>query len=160
MNHVARLAVGLAFSAALLSAPIDASSQPVAPSAGLVVVESPNSVAETEKRLIGALDAAGLKLAARVDHAANAEGAGLKLPPTLLLIFGNPKAGTVLMEKNRTIGIDLPLKALIWEAEGKVRLAYNDPAYLARRHGIDEVDPVVAQVRQALQRFTSAATAQ
>lgn len=160
MAHVARLAVALAFSAALLIAPIVASSQPVAPSAGLVVVESPNSVAETEKRLIGALDAAGLKLAARVDHAANAEGAGLKLPPTLLLIFGNPKAGTVLMEKNRTVGIDLPLKALIWEAEGKVRLAYNDPAYLARRHGIDEVDPVVAQVTQALQRLTSAATAQ
>ena len=158
MSHMPSLAVGLAISAASL-APVGASAQSVTPPPGLIVVESANSVTATEERLIAALEAAGLKLAARVDHAANAEGAGLKLPPTLLLIFGNPKAGTVLMEKSRTIGIDLPLKALIWEADGKVRFAYNDPAYLARRHGLNEVDPVVAQVGQALQRFTSAATA-
>ena len=159
MHHIPRLAVGLAFSAAFLSAPVGANAQSGTPAPGLIVVESANSVAETEKRLIAALEAAGLKLAARIDHAASAEGAGLKLPPTLLLIFGNPKAGTVLMEQSRTIGIDLPLKALLSEADGKVRFAYNDPAYLARRHGLNEVDPVVAQVGQALQRFTSAATA-
>lgn len=63
------------------------------------------------------------------------------------------------MKQNRAIGIDLPLKALIWEADGKVRLAYSDPAHLARRHGIAETTPVLAQVAQALQRFASAATA-
>jgi len=105
------------------------------------VIESLNGFDETEKRLLVALDAASLKVAARVDHAANAESVGLKLPRTVLLIFGNPKAGTVLMEKNRTVG-----------------LAYNDPAYLAQRHGLDGVEPVLTQVGQALQRFSTAAT--
>lgn len=154
--------LGSAVAAGLMVGASGAMAQPAtaAPgTAGLIVIESANGVAETERRLKAALDAAGLKVAARVDHAANAEGVGLKLPPTLLLIFGNPKAGTVLMERNRTIGIDLPLKVLIWEADGKVRLAYNDPSYLARRHGVDEADPVVAQIAQALQRFASTAVA-
>ena len=156
-----RWAFAPAFAATLLSTSLYARARTGPPSSqsGLVVIESANSVAETEKRLIAALDAAGLQTAGRVDHGANAEGAGLKLPPTLLLIFGNPKAGTVLMEKNRTIGIDLPLKVLIWETEGKVRIVYNDPAYLARRHGLNESDPVLMQIAQALQRFASAATA-
>ena len=76
----------------------------------------------------------------------------------MLLLFGNPKAGTVLIEQQRTIAIDLPLKMLIWEADGKVMVAYNDPVYLARRHGIAGTTPVLAQVSQALQRFASAAT--
>ena len=143
---------GTAFGAA-------AQAETPAPEAGLVVVESRNSVAETEKRLVAALGAAGLKVAARVDHAANAQSVDLKLPPTLLLIFGNPKAGTLLMEKNRLVGIDLPLKVLIWETAGKVQLAYNDPAYLARRHGLDPADPVLAQVSAVLQRFAAAAAA-
>lgn len=128
-------------------------------SVGLVVVDSAHSMLETERRLVQAIEAAGLKVAARVDHAANAEGVGLKLPPTLLLIFGNPKAGTALMEKKRVVGIDLPLKVLIWEAEGKVRTAYNDPVYLASRHALGNADAVLAQVTQALQRFVGAATA-
>ncbi len=127
--------------------------------AGLVVVDSAHPVAETERRLVQAIEEAGLKLAARVDHEANAKSVGLQLPPTVLVLFGNPKAGTVLMEQNRSIGIDLPLKVLIWEADGRVRLAYTDPAHLARRHGIAETVPVLSQVAQALQRFSSAATA-
>lgn len=156
-----RILFGLILSAAVLSISTASHTQTTVPpkQAGLIVIDSANGFAETEKRLLAALDTAGLKVAARVDHTANATGAGLKLPPTVLIIFGNPKAGTVLMEKNRVIGIDLPLKVLIWEADGKVRLAYNDPAYLARRHGLDESDPVLLQVSKVLERFAAAATA-
>ncbi len=87
--------------------------------AGLIVVESAHSVPETERRLVQAIEAAGLKVAARIDHEANAKSVGLGLPPTVLVLFGNPRAGTALMEQNRAIGIELPLKALIWEADGK-----------------------------------------
>ncbi len=126
---------------------------------GLIVIRSAHSVAETERRLIGSIEAAGLKVAARIDHEANAKSAGLTLPPTVLVLFGNPKAGTVLMEQNRSIGIDLPLRVLIWEADGQVRLAYNDPARLAGRHGIAATTPVLAQVAEVLRRVSSAATA-
>jgi uncharacterized protein (DUF302 family) len=75
---------------------------------------------------------------ARIDHAAGASGAGLSLRPTELLIFGNATAGTPLMQTAQTIGIDLPLKALAWEDEsGRVWLSYNDPGWLAQRHGLD-----------------------
>lgn len=151
--------------ASLLAATGEARAQAPGPPAptggtsGLIVVESAHSMAETERRLVQAIEGAGLKVAARVDHEANAKSVGLRLQPTVLVLFGNPKAGTVLIEETRSIGIDLPLKALIWEADGKVRLAYNDPVYLARRHGIMETTPVLAQVLQALQRFAEAATA-
>lgn len=124
---------------------------------GLVVVESANTMAETEKRLITALDAAGLKIAARIDHQANAGSVGLDLAPTVLFIFGNPKAGTLLMEKQRTAGIDLPLKLLLWDDNGKIKVAYNDPTYIARRHGLDTSLPVLTQIASALRRFAEAA---
>jgi uncharacterized protein (DUF302 family) len=74
---------------------------------------------------------------ARIDHAAGAAQAGLALGPTEVLIFGNAKAGTPLMQSNQTIGIDLPLKALVWQdASGKVWLSYNEPSWIARRHGL------------------------
>ncbi len=129
-------------------------------SAGLVMVDSAHPVAETERRLVQAIEGAGLKVAARIDHEANAKSVGLKLPPTVLVIFGNPKAGTLLMEQSRSVGIDLPLKALIWEAEGRVKLAYTDPRQLAGRHGIPDTMPVLSQIAQALERFAAAATAQ
>ena len=150
--------------ASLLLGPGGARAQAPAPqasagaSAGLVVVESAHPIAETERRLVQAIEAAGLKVAARIDHEANARSVGLQLPPTILVLFGNPRAGTLLIEQNRSIGIDLPLKALIWEAEGRVRLAYTDPTTLARRHGIPETTPVLSQIAQALQRFAAAAT--
>jgi uncharacterized protein (DUF302 family) len=77
----------------------------------------------------------GITVFARIDHAAGAASAGMPLRPTELLIFGNPKAGTPLMQANQTIGIDLPLKVLVWEdASGGVWIAYNDPTWLAQRH--------------------------
>ncbi len=144
---------------ASLRAQAPAPSASAVETAGLVIVDSAHPVAETERRLVQAIEGAGLKVAARVDHEANAKSVGLRLPPTVLVLFGNPSAGTLLMEQNRAIGIDLPLKVLIWEADGKVRIAYADPAGLARRHGIAEATPVLAQIAQALQRFVSAATA-
>jgi uncharacterized protein (DUF302 family) len=87
-------------------------------------------------RLAAAATARGMAILARIDHAAAAAAVGLTLRPTAVLIFGNPKAGTPLMQAAQTIGIDLPLKALVWQDEqGKTWLGYNDPGWLAARHG-------------------------
>ena len=102
---------------------------------GLVTVASKYSVKETLDRLEGDLKAKGITIFARINHAAGAASVAMPLRPNELLIFGNPKVGTPLMQSNQTIGIDLPLKILGWEDEsGKVWLTYNDPAWLARRH--------------------------
>jgi uncharacterized protein (DUF302 family) len=124
----------------------------------MVTVASAHFAAETERRLLEALSGAGLSLAARIDHRANALEAGLDLPPTVLLVFGDPRAGTPLMQQQRTIGLDLPLKVLIWEEMGQARLTYNDPGYLAQRHGVDGSLVALGQIKSALERFTSAAT--
>jgi uncharacterized protein (DUF302 family) len=102
---------------------------------GLVTVACDHPVKEAIDRLEAALRAKGVTVFARVDHAAGAASVEMQLRPTEVLIFGNPKAGTPLMQANQTIGLDLPLKILAWEdAEGKVWLTYNDPDWLARRH--------------------------
>lgn len=106
-------------------------------SEGLTAVASAFSAKETMDRLAAAAAAEGLTVFARIDHAGGAAAAGLELRPTELLIFGNARGGTPLMRANQTIGIDLPLKAIVWQdAAGKSWLSYNDPAWLARRHGI------------------------
>ena len=104
---------------------------------GMVTVASGWSVGETIDRLQAVVTEAGLDVFARIDHAANAAGAGMELRPTELLIFGNPQGGTPLMQDRQTSGIDLPVKALAWEdADGKVWLTYNDATWLADRHGL------------------------
>ena len=103
---------------------------------GLVTVPSTHDVKETIDRLENDMKSKGMTIFARIDHAAGAKAVGLSLRPTELLIFGNAKAGTPLMQAHQTLGIDLPLKALAWEdATGKVWLSYNDPGWLAARHG-------------------------
>ena len=103
---------------------------------GLIALKSPHSAAETASRLVAALRERGLKLFARVDHAGGAASIGKVLRPTEVLIFGNPQGGTPLMECQQSLGIDLPLKALVWQdASGQVWLGYNDPAWLLARHG-------------------------
>lgn len=105
------------------------------PEDGLVTVASKYSVRDSLDRLEAEAKARGLAVFARIDHAAGAASVAMQLRPTEVLIFGNPKGGTPLMQSNQTIGIDLPLKVLGWQgADGKVRLAYNDPGWLARRH--------------------------
>jgi len=102
---------------------------------GLVTVASRYSVDEAFDRLEAEVKARGIAVFARIDHGAGAASVGLALRPTQLLIFGNPKAGTPLMQSNQAIGIDLPLKILGWQdAGGNVWLTYNDPRWLARRH--------------------------
>jgi uncharacterized protein (DUF302 family) len=102
---------------------------------GLIAVKSPYSAKETMSRLEDIVKSRGLNVFARVDHAAGAAKIGKTLRPTDVLIFGNPQGGTPLMECAQSMGIDLPLKALVWEdAAAQVWVGYNDPAYLAKRH--------------------------
>lgn len=104
---------------------------------GLIHLESKHSVDETVQRLKELLTQKGVMIFALVDHSGEAAKAGLEMLPTKLLIFGSPKAGTPLMQASPTLAIDLPLKALVWQdALGKVRLTYNDPAYLQQRHSV------------------------
>jgi uncharacterized protein (DUF302 family) len=111
-------------------------------------------------RLEAAVKAKGLTVFARVDHAAGAAEVGLSLRPTDLLIFGNAKGGTPLMQSVQTVGIDLPLKALVWQdASDNTWLAYNDPAWLAKRHGLTrEADASVSALAAALAALAKAAT--
>lgn len=104
---------------------------------GLVSVKSPHAARETMDRYEAIVKSAGMNVFARIDHAAGAAKVGKQLRPTEVLIFGNPKGGTPFMECAQTTGIDLPVKALVWQDEaGQVWLGYNDPAYIATRHGV------------------------
>jgi uncharacterized protein (DUF302 family) len=106
---------------------------------GVVSLPSQHSVEETVENLKGILTAKGVMLFALVDHSGEAAKAGMKMPPTKLLIFGSPKAGTPVMLAAPSIAIDLPLKILVWEdASGKVWLSYNSPAYLKKRHHVPD----------------------
>jgi uncharacterized protein (DUF302 family) len=129
-------------------------------SIGLTTVPSDFGPKETMDRLEAEIKARGMTVFARVDHAAGAASVGLPLRPTELLIFGNAKAGTPLMQADQAMGIDLPLKALVYQdASGKVWLAYNDPSWLAARHGLGEtVAPNVAAMAAALQAVVAKAT--
>lgn len=121
---------------------------PPSSSQGVVTKPSKHSLDETVAKLKNILHAMGVELFALVDHSGEAEKAGLQMPPTKLLIFGNPKAGTPLMLAAPGIAIDLPLKILVAQgADGKVWLSYNDPAYLADRHHLPaQFLPVLAAV--------------
>jgi uncharacterized protein (DUF302 family) len=127
---------------------------------GLVTVQSAFDAATTLGRLTKALEARGVTIFATVDHAAGATGAGLPLRATTLVIFGNPAAGTPMMQAAQTAGIDLPLKALVWQdADGTVRLSYNDLAWIAARHGIgDDAQAVVGALAAALAALARQAT--
>lgn len=126
---------------------------------GMIELRSPRSAKETMNRLEEAVKQRGLTVFARIDHAAGAAKIGKTLRPTELLIFGNPQGGTPLMECAQSAGIDLPLKALAWEdAAGQAWLGYNDPAYVARRHGA-EACPVVENLRKALAGLAEASVA-
>jgi uncharacterized protein (DUF302 family) len=106
---------------------------------GIVDVRSNHSVDETVERVKNILQSKGITLFALIDHSGEAEKVGMKMPPTKLLIFGNPKGGTPVMLAAPSIAIDLPLKILVWQdGEGKVWLSYNSPEYLQERHGLPE----------------------
>lgn len=127
---------------------------------GLVTIKSNHPFKETIDRLEAALKARAMTVFARIDHAAGAAQAGLALRPTVLLIFGSAKAGTPLMQADQVVGIDLPLKFLAWcDAEGAVWLTYNDPRWIARRHGLGVVgDGPAGMMAAVLANFAKAAT--
>jgi uncharacterized protein (DUF302 family) len=124
---------------------------------GLITIASSFDAKETAARLVATIAAKGLTLFARVDHAAGATEAGMDLRPTEVFFFGNARGGTPLMQAEQTIGLDLPLKVLVYEdADGRVWLAYNDPHWLAQRYG---VGTAVAQNVAALANVLNALAA-
>jgi uncharacterized protein (DUF302 family) len=127
---------------------------------GLTTIQSANGPKETMNKLEVEVKAKGMTVFARIDHAAGAAQVGLPLRPTELLIFGNAKGGTPLMQSMQTIRIDLPLKALVWQdASGNTWLSYNDPSWLAKRHGLGrETEATVSAMTAALDTVASAAT--
>jgi uncharacterized protein (DUF302 family) len=126
---------------------------------GLVEVKSPHNAKTTMDKFETLAKERGLNIFARIDHAAGAQKVGKTLRPTEVLIFGNPQGGTPLMECAQSAGIDLPLKALVWDdAQGQTWLAYNDPAWLAKRHGAESC-PAAGNLKKALSSLAEAATA-
>ena len=125
---------------------------------GLVRLQSPHAVDETIARLKTAVEAKGITVFADIDHQANAAAMDLEMPDVHLLIFGSPQIGAPLMSAAPSIGIDVPIKALAWEdADGQVWLAYNDPAYLAERHGLDPAMKPFHGMAKALAGFAAQA---
>jgi uncharacterized protein (DUF302 family) len=127
---------------------------------GLVTAASRSGPGETMDRLKAEIAVRGMRVFACMDHAAGAAEVGSSPRPTALLIFGNAKAGTLLMQAVQAIGIDLPLKALVWQDEaGETWVSYNDPLWIAKRHGLNEKAEMAARaMAAALQAVTSAAT--
>ena len=126
---------------------------------GLVAVKSSHDVKATADKLESVLKEKGMTVMARVNHQQGAEKAGMELRPTEVVIFGNPKVGTPLMQCAQSVAIDLPQKALIWEdANGEVWLGYNNPEYLKNRHSIEGCDEVLEKISGALGNFATAAT--
>lgn len=128
---------------------------------GMIIHRSPHDALKTLRRLRAAIERAGLTVFADVDHRQNAVEVGLELRPTRLLIFGDPRGGTPLMQLGQTAAIDLPLKVMVWEdADGVARLGYVDPRWIAERHGLGPAaDAAVTAITAALEKLAAAATA-
>jgi uncharacterized protein (DUF302 family) len=118
---------------------------------GLTTIASSFGPKETMDRLEAEISAKGMTVFARIDHGAGAADAGLELRPTNLIIFGNARGGTPLMQASQTSGIDLPLKALVWQdAAGKTWLSYNEPRWIVQRHGLGVRAGIVDKMAAAL----------
>lgn len=127
---------------------------------GLVTLQSNHSVKDTANKLASIIESKGMTVFARVDHQKNAAGVNLELRPTQVIMFGNPKAGTPLMQCEQSVAIDLPQKILISEdADNKVWLSYNNPDYLKTRHDIQGCDTAIDNISKALNGISQAAIA-
>jgi uncharacterized protein (DUF302 family) len=127
---------------------------------GLISLRSALPVKESVDKLVHLVESKGLTVFCRVDHAAGAAAAGMQLRPTTVVIFGNAKGGTPLMQAAQTIGIDLPLKVLAWEdATGQAWLSYDDPLWLTERHGIQSAGATPASAMRALLSTVTGAAA-
>jgi uncharacterized protein (DUF302 family) len=150
-----RALFGFALSLLLAVTPVQAAGDGPA---GLVTKASPYGVERTLDRLAAALEEKGITVFARVSHSGGAADVGIDLRPTELLIFGNPKVGSHFFTSHQTAGIDLPMKALAWQdADGQVWLGYNDPGYIAERHGIADRPDTVKKMTNALEALTDRA---
>jgi uncharacterized protein (DUF302 family) len=122
---------------------------------GLTSIGSRFGPKETMDRLEAEIRKQGMTVFARIDHTGGAAKVGLELRPTELIIFGNARGGTPLMQSVQTVGIDLPLKALVWEdASGTTWLSYNEPSWIAQRHGVANAEPVVSKMTAALRAMS------
>lgn len=127
----------------------------------MTALPSKHPVEETVDRLTKAIESKGIKIAARIDHAAGAKAAGLELPPTVVLLFGNPKLGTPLMQADPRVGLELPMKMLVWQDKvGKVWVGYTPPAALQSRYTLDgqPAADALKALSGALEGFAKAAT--
>jgi uncharacterized protein (DUF302 family) len=125
---------------------------------GLITQASQFSAKETMERMASLIQSKGMTIFSRIDHGENATQVGLHLRPTELIVFGNPKAGTILMQDSQVSGLDLPFKALAWEDEsGKTWLTYNDPAWIAERHHLsDQSSPMVNSIKKGIEAIVEA----
>lgn len=127
--------------------------------AGMITKTSAHSVNDTIDRLAAAVEKAGAKVFARIDHAKGAASVDADLAPTQMLMFGNPKLGTPAIQAGQSIGLDLPLRVVAWEAaDGTVMVGYHDPADVAALHGLPANHPTIAKMTGALGKLTGAAT--
>lgn len=124
---------------------------------GLIVKQAQGSVAETVEKFKAAVEGAGARVFAVVDHAKGAMSVGSEIPPATVIIFGNPKLGTPLIAANPQIGLDLPLKVLVWDEAGKTMIGYTDPEALKDRYGVTGVDKTFATIAGALGKLTDKA---
>lgn len=125
---------------------------------GMVIIKSQHDVKTTGDRLEKILKEKGMTVFTRINHSAGAKKVDKVLRPTELVIFGNPKAGTPLMQCAQSVAIDLPQKMLIWQdTDGATWLGYNHPGYLVKRHGINGCEPVIKKITGALKKFATAA---
>ena len=123
---------------------------------GLAIKESSLGFQETIDTLTARIEGKGLRVFATINHHQNAEKNGFELAPTTLIIFGNPNVGAPLMQMNQSIGIDLPMKMLVTEKDGKVFMTFNEPSYLKTRHDLpDESDKILAKVSRMLNGLTN-----
>src|SRR5437588_11212972 len=126
---------------------------------GLTSIRSRFGPKETMNRLEAEIRAHGMKVFERIDHAAGAAAAGLELRPTELIVFGNARGGTPLMQASQTVGIDLPLKALVWtDAAGKTWLSYNEPTWIVQRHDAPIATAIVDKLSAAVSAIANVAT--
>ena len=126
----------------------------------LVIVRSRHSYAMTLERFRSALEQAGLTVFAEIDHGANATAVNLQLRPTVLLVFGNPRGGTPLMQMNQTVALDLPLRAVVWEDDAGVAwITHNDPRWLSERYRLGPAaGPILSTMSEGMKKLTALAT--
>lgn len=146
------------FLSVLLSSFVSFSQISLAEPTHFIQISSPHSVSKTADKLVQVITKKGLALFARVNHAKGARNVGMDLAPSVMVLFGNPKIGTPLMQSNPKVGLDLPLRVLIWQdAQGTTQIGYHDPMALKKAYQINDQDKIFNTMTGALKKLTAAA---